>query len=72
MRPGAWGKITTKQTGKGKFTASTYIRDDDGRRRQVERSGISIEDAERNLKAHLLGTTHTRLGRRRQRPHLTG
>lgn len=53
MRPGAWGKITTKQTGKGKFTASTYIRDDDGRRRQVERSGISIEDAERNLKDHL-------------------
>jgi len=53
MKPGMWGKITTKQTGKDKFTSSTYVRDSDGRRRQVERSGTSVEDAERNLKEHL-------------------
>lgn len=53
MRPGEWGRIATKQIGKDKFTSSTYVRDSDGKRRQVERSGTTREDAERNLKRHL-------------------
>lgn len=53
MAPGEWGKITVTQSRPGKFTASTYVRDEDGRRRQVERSGISEEDARRTLLRHL-------------------
>ncbi|MCX4097612.1 tyrosine-type recombinase/integrase [Nocardia sp. alder85J] len=49
MRPGEWGKIKVRETGPGKFTAVTYIRDQDGKRREVERSGRSEEDARRNL-----------------------
>ncbi|OBA48815.1 integrase [Nocardia sp. 852002-20019_SCH5090214] len=53
MAPGEWGKISVTQTGPEKFTASTYVRDQDGKRRQVERSGRSEEDARRNLQRHL-------------------
>ncbi|WP_280220146.1 tyrosine-type recombinase/integrase [Nocardia neocaledoniensis] len=53
MAPGEWGKITVKQTGPGQFTASTYVRDEDGKRRQPSRSGTSEEDARRNLLRHL-------------------
>ncbi|MFF5031322.1 tyrosine-type recombinase/integrase [Nocardia salmonicida] len=53
MSPGEWGKITVKQTGPGQFTARTYVRDEDGERRQVERSGASEEAARRNLQGHL-------------------
>ncbi|MBF6233961.1 site-specific integrase [Nocardia farcinica] len=53
LRPGEWGKITTREVARGKFTASTYVRDSDGVRRGVERSGPSREAAERNLKRHL-------------------
>lgn len=53
LRPGKWGKITVRQTGPNKFTATTYFRDVDGERREVERSGASREAAERNLKDHL-------------------
>ncbi|WP_280507800.1 tyrosine-type recombinase/integrase [Nocardia flavorosea] len=52
MRPGRWGKITVRAEG-GKFVASAYVRDSDGVRRQVERSGKSDEDARRNLEDHL-------------------
>ncbi|MBF6459846.1 tyrosine-type recombinase/integrase [Nocardia puris] len=53
LAPGEWGKITVKAVRPGKFTASTYVRDADGKRRPVERSGGSREAAERNLKRHL-------------------
>ncbi len=53
MAPGEWGKITVKQTGPGQFTASAYVRDEDGKRRQPSRSGTSEEDARRNLLRHL-------------------
>lgn len=53
MAPGEWGKVTVKQTGPGQFTARTYVRDEDGERRQVERSGASEEAARRNLQGHL-------------------
>lgn len=53
MAPGEWGKITVTKTGPGRFTASTYVRDEDGRRRQAERSGSSEEDARRSLLRHL-------------------
>lgn len=33
LAPGEWGKITVSETGPGKFTATTYVRDADGRRR---------------------------------------
>ncbi|WP_306306829.1 hypothetical protein [Nocardia brevicatena] len=49
MQPGEWGKITVREAEPGKFTATTYIRDEDGKRREVERSGRSEEDARRNL-----------------------
>ncbi|WP_063129355.1 site-specific integrase [Nocardia fusca] len=49
MRPGEWGKITVREVEPGRFTATTYIRDEDGKRREVERSGRSDEDARRNL-----------------------
>ncbi len=57
MAPGEWGKISVTQTGPQKYTASTYIRDHDGQRRQVERTGRSDEDARRNLLRHLQSRT---------------
>lgn len=57
MRPGEWGKITVGETAPGKFTATTYIRDQDGIRREVERSGRSEEDARRNLLRELRSRT---------------
>jgi hypothetical protein len=54
MRPGEHGRITEKISG-GKFFASTYVRDGDGKRRRVERSsGKSVEDARRLLQRHLV------------------
>lgn len=54
MEPGEHGRITERAAG-GKFYASTYVRDSDGRRRRVERSsGKSAEDARRLLQRHLV------------------
>ncbi|WP_216911313.1 tyrosine-type recombinase/integrase [Nocardia noduli] len=53
MTPGEWGKITVKPTGPGQFTASTNVRDEDGNRRRVRRTGGSEEAARRNLLRHL-------------------
>lgn len=53
LAPGEWGKITVTETGPGKFTASTYVRDEDGERRKASRTGGSAEDARRNLQRHL-------------------
>lgn len=54
MRPGEHGRITEKASG-GRFFASTYVRDADGRRRRVERSSArSVEDARRLLQRHLV------------------
>jgi integrase len=53
MLPGEHGSITVRSVG-GKFIASTYVRDSDGRRRRAERSsGKSAEDARRILHRHL-------------------
>lgn len=53
MAPGEHGKITEHTTG-GKFYATTYVRDSDGKRRRVERSSVkSAEDARRLLQRHL-------------------
>ena len=53
MRPGEHGRITEKQLS-GRWTAATYVRDPDGRRRRVERSSDrSAEDARRQLQRHL-------------------
>ncbi len=57
MKPGEYGKITTKNLGPNLFEARTYVRDDDGRRRQVRRTGRSAEAAERILKQHLKART---------------
>mgnify|MGYP000875741707 CR=1 FL=1 len=53
MQPGEFGRITTAPVGRDLFEARTYVRDDDGVRRKVRRTGKSAEDAERNLKRHL-------------------
>lgn len=53
MQPGTFGKITTVRAGQNLFEARTYVRDDDGVRRKVRRTGRSVEDAERSLKRHL-------------------
>lgn len=54
MRPGEHGRITEWSRG-GRFFASTYVRDADGKRRRVERSSSkSAEDARRLLQRHLL------------------
>lgn len=54
MRPGEHGRITERADG-GKFFASTYVRDTDGKRRRVERSSDkSAEDARRILQRHLI------------------
>ena len=53
MRPGEHGRITERFSG-GRYFASTYVRDVDGKRRRVERSrDKSIEDARRLLQRHL-------------------
>ena len=53
MRPGEHGQITQWSNG-GRYFASTYVRDSDGRRRRVERSSDkSTEDARRLLQRHL-------------------
>ena len=53
MRPGEWGRISERSSG-GRFFASTYVRDGDGKRRRVERSSEkSAEDARRTLQRHL-------------------
>ncbi len=53
LAPGEWGEISVVSDGPGKFIASAYVRDEDGRRRHPSRSGISAEDARRNLLRHL-------------------
>lgn len=53
LRPGEHGQITVKARG-GRYFASTYVRDTDGKRRRVERSSAkSAEDARRQLQRHL-------------------
>lgn len=53
MRPGEHGRIT-EQRSNGRYFASTYVRDADGKRRRVERSSAkSAEDARRLLQQHL-------------------
>ncbi|WP_396912730.1 tyrosine-type recombinase/integrase [Mycolicibacterium sp.] len=53
MQPGEHGRITERSDG-GKYFATTYVRDTDGRRRRVERSSSkSAEDARRLLQRHL-------------------
>jgi integrase len=53
MKPGEHGGITVSRAG-NKYTAATYVRDSDGRRRRVARSSDkSAEDARRKLKRHL-------------------
>lgn len=53
MAPGEHGRIT-EWTSEGRFFASTYVRDSDGKRRRVERSSDkSAEDARRILQRHL-------------------
>ncbi len=53
LTPGHNGKITVKREG-GRYAASVYVRDSDGRRRRVERSSPrSAEDARRELPRHL-------------------
>lgn len=53
LRPGEHGRISERSSG-GKFYATTYVRDHDGKRRRVERSSDkSAEDARRRLQRHL-------------------
>ena len=53
MAPGEHGKISELSSA-GRFFASTYVRDSDGKRRRVERSSDrSAEDARRILQRHL-------------------
>jgi integrase len=53
MRPGEHGQVTVKSD-RSRWTAATYVRDPDGRRRRVERSSDrSAEDARRQLQRHL-------------------
>lgn len=54
MAPGDHGKISERSE-RGKFYATTYVRDSDGKRRRVERSSAkSAEDARRLLQRHLV------------------
>ena len=53
MLPGDHGVITVVGCGGGLFEARTYVRDSDGRRRQVRRSGKSREAARLALQQHL-------------------
>ncbi|KRD04960.1 integrase [Mycobacterium sp. Root265] len=53
MTPGEHGRIA-ERLHRGKFYATTYVRDTDGKRRRVERSSVkSAEDARRLLQRHL-------------------
>lgn len=53
MEPGEHGRISERASG-GRFFATTYVRDNDGKRRRVERSSEkSAEDARRILQRHL-------------------
>src|SRR4051794_19545663 len=53
MQPGEHGRITQWSSG-GRYFASAYVRDPDGKRRRVERSSEkSTEDARRLLQRHL-------------------
>lgn len=54
MAPGDHGRIAERSAG-GKYYATTYVRDSDGKRRRVERSSAkSAEDARRLLQRHLM------------------
>ena len=53
MAPGEHGRISERSS-RGKYFATTYVRDPDGNRRRVERSSDkSAEDARRQLQRHL-------------------
>ena len=53
MAPGEHGRLSERSSG-GKYYATTYVRDSDGKRRRVERSSEkSAEDARRLLQRHL-------------------
>lgn len=53
MAPGEHGQISQRSSN-GRYFASTYVRDTDGKRRRVERSSAkSAEDARRALQRHL-------------------
>lgn len=53
MMPGEHGRISVTQCDKALFEARTYVRDGDGTRRKVRRTGRSDEDARRALQRHL-------------------
>jgi integrase len=54
MKPGEHGRIAEKRTN-GRYFASAYVRDADGKRRRAERSSAkSAEDARRLLQQHLM------------------
>lgn len=53
MEPGDHGRITVTRCETGLFEARTYLRDSDGTRRKVRRTGRSDEDARRALQRHL-------------------
>jgi hypothetical protein len=63
MEPGEHGRISVIHCGKDLFEARTYVRDSDGARRKVRRTGRSDEDARRALQRHL---------KQRTSPHRTG
>lgn len=53
MQPGEHGRVT-QWSSQGRYFASTYVRDADGKRRRVDRSSDkSAEDARRLLQRHL-------------------
>jgi integrase len=53
MAPGDHGRVTVTKLGRDLFEARTYVRDGDGVRRKVRRTGRSDEDARRELQRHL-------------------
>lgn len=53
LEPGEYGRITVTNLGKDVFEARTYVRDGDGVRRKVRRTGRSDEAARRELQRHL-------------------
>ncbi|HOB49725.1 MAG TPA: tyrosine-type recombinase/integrase [Mycobacterium sp.] len=55
MAPGEHGRVTVSKLGRDLFEARTYVRDGDGVRRKVRRTGRSDEDARRELQRHLAG-----------------
>ncbi|AYE97904.1 integrase [Mycobacterium paragordonae] len=62
MEPGEHGRITVTECEKGLFEARTYVRDGDGTRRKVRRTGRSGEDARRALQRHLRQRTAPLVG----------